>query len=252
MEAESSEAPLSQDGLLGGRVRLRQPASGYRAGVDPVLLAAAVPARNGDAVLELGSGVGAASLCLAARVPHCAITGIDSDDALVSVANANAGINGVADRVEFVSGDVAAILSTGVGASFEHAIANPPFLEPSRADLRNLSPARRNATIESTASLEMWLSAMCRAVNPKGRITLIQRADRLAEILALLRPLAGDIAVLPLWPKAGRAARRVIVTARPGTATPMRLLNGLVLHRDDGRYTPEAMAILRDGAPLDL
>lgn len=245
--------PVTHDRLLGGRVRFDQPATGYRAAIDPVLLAAAVPVRSGETVLELGSGAGAASLCLATRVSGCRVTGIERDTAQVAIANANAGANALADRVCFHVGDVAGSLPEVADGTFDHAIANPPFLEADRADQRQVSSSRqRAATIEGDTLLDGWLLLLCRAVRPKGRITLIQRADRLDDILAGLRPLAGDIAVLPLWPKAGQPARRVIVTARPGTAAPLRVLAGLVLHDDAGGFSAAAAAILNDAAPLDL
>ena len=250
-----SDAPaqLSHDTLLGGRLRYDQPVQGFRAAIDPVLLAAAVPARQGDRVLELGSGAGAAALCLAKRVEGCTVTGVEQDADLVALANENASLNGLAGRVRFVVGDIVGDLAPLVGGDFDHTLANPPFLDADRADLRaEDDPRRRAATIEGSASLTLWLDRLVGALRPKGRLTLIHRADRLDTILAGLAGHAGDIGVLPLWPKAGRPARRVVVTARRGVATPLRLLAGLTLHESDGAYTAAATAILRDGAPLDL
>jgi tRNA1(Val) A37 N6-methylase TrmN6 len=253
MNGETAMPAVTHDRLLGGRVWFDQPADGYRAAIDPVLLAAAIPARHGESVLELGSGAGAASLCLAARVPDCSVTGVERDAQLVAIANANAAANDMADRVRFIVGDSRDAVSRVSAPAFDHAIANPPFLDPARADLRKAaSPRRRDAMVEFDTPLSAWLEAMCRSVKPKGRITLIHRADRLAEILALLRPLAGDIAIQPLWPKAGAAARRIIVTARPGTSAPLRLLSGFVLHDENGSFTAAAAAILNDGAALGL
>lgn len=252
MRRGSLHLPTTEDRLLGGRVTFAQPADGYRAAIDPVLLAAAIPARDGDAVLELGSGAGAAALCLAARVPGCTVTGIERDPTLVSIAKSNAVVNGMADRVKFIVGDVM-LPPDDLGARYDHAIANPPFLEPERADRRGSSnPRRDTATIESGAALDVWLDLMCRSVRAKGQVTLVHRADRLADILSILRPLAGDIAVLPLWPRVGQAARRVIVSARPGTAAPLRLLSGIALHEESGDYTPLVRAILNNAVALAL
>lgn len=255
--------PVSHDRLLGGRVLFDQPVEGYRSAIDPVLLAAAVPAKAGETVLELGSGAGAASLCLAVRVPGCRITGVEQDATLVALANANACANNVADRVRFVVGDIAAAQPDIDTGGFDHVMANPPFLEAARADLRgvdlrdsgarNAGDARwRAATIEGEATLDVWLRRMCGAARRKGRVVLIHRADRLGDIMAGLTGKAGDITILPLWPKAGQPARRIIVTARPGTATPQRLLAGLVLHGTNGTYSAAATAILDEAAALDL
>ena len=252
MRCDRAHMSITEDRLLGGRVAFAQPADGYRAAIDPVLLAAAIPARDGDAVLELGSGAGAAALCLAARVPGCSVTGIERDPTLVDIANSNAAINGMADRVRFIVGDVASP-PDDLGVSYDHAIANPPFLESDRADRRGDSnPLRDAAMIESEPALEAVLDLMCRSVRAKGRVTLVHRADRLADILSILHPLAGDITVLPLWPKVGQVARRTIVSARPGTAAPLRLLSGIALHEGDGRYTAAVQAILNEAAPLSL
>ena len=253
MSREVDTAVLTHDRLLAGRVIFDQPAEGYRAAIDPVLMAAAVPVRPGETILDLGSGAGAASLCLAVRIPGCTVIGVERDAALVAIANANALANDLAGRVRFVAGDVRDSLSELDGMTFDHAMANPPYLEPARADLRGPSSSRhREATVESDADLDDWIQALCRSVKRKGRITLIQRADRLADILTALRPRAGDVTILPLWPKAGRAARRVIVSARPGTSAPLRLLNGFVLHNEDGEFSSAADAILNDAAALRL
>ena len=241
----------TDDALLGGRVILRQPAAGYRVAIDPVLLAAAVPAAAGDRVLELGSGVGAAALCLAHRVAGCAIVGLEVAPDLVALARHNAAANGVADRVTFIAGDLRAPPPDRVGV-FDQVLANPPYL-PAAAVTPPDHPGKASANVEGAAApLVGWLDAMIAAVRPKGRITLIHRADRLGEVLAGLDRRAGAVVVWPLWPGDGQAAKRVIVTARRGVATPLRLAAGLALHTRDGAYTPAAQAVLRDGAALDL
>ena len=247
MPAEATAT--TDDRLLGGRVICRQPATGYRVAIDTVLVAAAVSATPGDAVLELGSGVGAASLCLAARVPGLAIDGLEADAGLAALANDNAAANGWAGRVRFVAGDVRA--APFAPATFDQIFANPPYLEPARADRRASSTAAV-ATIEGTAPLAGWIVAMATLVRPGGGLTLIHRADRLDALLAALAGAFGGIVVCPLWPRPGAPARRVIVGARRGVATPLRLSAGLVLHDDAGAYSAAAAAILRDGAPLDL
>ena len=243
---------LTRDRLLGGRVALLQPASGYRAAIDPVLLAASIPARRGETVAELGTGVGAAALCLASRAPGVAVVGVERDGALAALAERNVADNGVADRVRIVCADVAEIRGpcdlARVGlAPCDRVMTNPPYLPPGRA-----APARRGdpATVETGASLDDWVTAALALLRPGGALSLIHRADRLDDLFAALRGRAGAVQVFPLWPKPGRAARRVVVHAAKGARGPARLAPGLMLHRPDGRYTEEAEAVLRHGAPL--
>ena len=238
---------LTHDALLGGRVRLAQPArSTCRAAIDAVLLAAAVPARGGDTVVDLGAGTGAAALCLAARVGGANVIGVERDAALASLATRNAAANGAAGRVRFVAADIAALPPL---PPCDHAMANPPHLPPERA-----APSRRcdAATVEGAAAVADWIGAALSVLRPKGSLTVVHRADRLDAVLAALHGRAGAIAVCPLWPKPGRAARRVLVRARKGAGMPLHLGPGVVLHRADGRYTDETEAVLRHAAPLTL
>lgn len=241
-------ATLSDDTLLDGRLRLKQPQRGYRVAIDPVLLAAAVPARSGQTILDVGSGTGAAALCLASRVGGCAIVGLEKDAETAGIARLNVLANGLADRVEIVDGDVAAPPKQ-VRLSFDHVMSNPPYL-PDTAG--NVPPhaGRRGAHVESL-DLGTWVAACLRRLRQGGRLALIQRADRVPDLTAALHGRAGDVSIFPLWPRAGVAARRVIVLARKGSRGPARLLPGLVLHRDDGSFTAEAEAIMRDGAAIE-
>ncbi len=236
----------TEDRLLGGKVVLRQPRAGYRAAIDPVLLAGAIGARPGEHVLDLGTGTGAAALCLMARVEGLAVTGIEIDPATATLARENAALNG-RDGFAVRDGDVAHLPADLRG--FDRAMANPPYLEPGRAD-PSPDPNRRRSNVED-GGLGIWVEAALAAVVPGGAVTFIQRADRLAGLLSLLQGRAGAIVVAPLWPRAGEEAKRVIVEARAGRRTPFRLHPGLVLHAPDGRYTDAADAILR-GAALDL
>lgn len=239
------------DSLLGGRLAMRQPDAGYRVAIDPVLLAAAVPVTSG-VVLDAGCGTGAASLCYAARVPAARIMGVELRADWAAIADENARLNGFADRVSVIRGDILQPPRDLPAGSFDEVMANPPYLPVERADLRT-PPADAPATVEGEAKLEDWIAFCLAMAKPKGGITIIQRADRLDEILSALRGEAGGIVVFPLWPRAdGTDARRVIVHARKGSAAPMRLAAGLVLHGQAGRHTDAAEAILRDGAPLTL
>lgn len=235
-----------EDRLLGGKVRLRQPRDGYRAAIDPVLLAASVPARPGERVLDLGTGAGAAALCLMARVEGLSVVGVEIDSATAQLARENAALNG---RDAFIvrEGDIARLPEDLRG--FDRVMANPPYLDAAQAD-PSPDPGRRRSNLDE-AGLGAWIDAALAAAVPGGALTFIHRADRLGDLLSLLNGRAGAIVVVPLWPKAGEAAKRVIVEARAGRRTPLRLHPGLVLHEPDGRYTGPADAILK-GAALAL
>jgi tRNA1(Val) A37 N6-methylase TrmN6 len=252
IQAKGGEATVTADALLGGRVRFTQPAAGYRAAIDPVLLAACVPADFTGRLVDLGCGAGAASLCVAVRAAGARIAGIERDAALAALAADNARANDVAARLAIVVGDIRAAGLAGsdpAPGSFDWAIANPPYLEAARAD-PSPNPSRRAATIENEATLADWIAAMLRLVRPKGTLAVIQRADRLGDLLRALDDAAGEVVVFPLWPRAGEAARRVLVRARKGIATPLRLAAGLVLHEGNG-FSAAAQDVLA-GAALTL
>jgi len=239
------------DTLLGGQVVLRQPAEGYRVAVDPVLLAASVPAATTGRLLDAGTGVGAAALCFARRVPGTRVTGLELQADLARLARGNVVLNGMDDRVSIVEGDILRPPRELAPGGWDHVIANPPYLPAGRADPPPVA-AKAAANVEGAATLADWIGFALRMAKPKGGVTVIHRADRLDELLSLLNGRAGGIVVFPLWPKAGREAKRVIVRARPGVKTPLRVAPGLVLHQEDGGYTADALTILRDGAALTL
>jgi tRNA1(Val) A37 N6-methylase TrmN6 len=251
-EAGETETDLGRpDGLLDGRVVLRQPKDGYRAAVDPVLLAASVPAAGTERLLDIGTGVGAAALCFASRVPGSRVTGLELQPELAGLARANVKLNDMKGRVAILEGDLLRPPRELDDGDFDHVIANPPYLPPGRADPPP-DPSKAAAHVEGEAVLADWVDFALRMAKPKGGVTFVHRADRLEELLALFHGRAGGIVVFPLWPKPGREAKRVIVRARPGVKTPTRLSPGLVLHKDNGSYTDEALSILRDGEALTL
>lgn len=245
------DVATTADSLLGGKVIFYQPAEGYRAAIDPVLLAAAVPARAGDHVLDLGAGAGAAALCLARRVAECRVTGLEIDPALVSIARTNAAENGFGEWLEFFAGNVAAPPFELRPGSFDAVMLNPPY-RPEETGTPSPHERKQRANEEGEADLRVWLGAALEMVKPKGSIVLIHRADRLDAIAALLHGKAGELAILPLWSKAGKPARRVIVRVRKGLRAGATLLPGLALHEADGKYTAAAEAVLRDGAALEF
>ncbi len=236
------------DTLFEGRLALEQPEKADRVAIDAVFLAAAVPAQDGDRVLDLGTGVGSAALCLAFRVPGCWIVGIDRRADVIALARSNAARAGFAARVSFVPGDVAA---PAAGAPFDHVMANPPYFRAGQGRV-SPDPARAAARTEAGATLADWIVTALAAARVGGSITFIHLAERLDELLEGLSRSAGSIAVLPLLPKPGAAASRVLVRAVKGATGGTVIAPGFVLHEADGRYTAAADAVLRGAAPVAL
>lgn len=238
------EWAVTENALLGGRVRLLQPARGYRVAIDAVLLAAALDAGPGARILDLGAGVGAVGLCLAARVPSCTVVGIELQPALADLAERNANLNDRGGRVRTIVHDLVHPLPPDIG-SFDHVVTNPPYLAATVADP---SPDRSKAlaTVESSVDLAGWLTVAVGAIKSAGSLLVIHRSDRLDEVVGHLFRLGwGDVTVKRLPP-----AARVLVHARRSPSPVRREAQPLTLHRPDGRYTDEVEAILRHAAPL--
>ena len=236
-----------EDGLLGGRVRLRQPARGYRAGMDAALLAAAAAAGPGERVIEAGCGAGAVLMQIAARRPGVRLTGLERDPAMAALARENAALNGA--DAEVVEGDVAAGFRALGLQPFDHAVSNPPFFDDPGA-LRAPAEGKRGAWMADDG-LAAWTRFLLKAVREGGTITVIHRADRLADLLAGLGATAGSFAVRPVHAFADAPAKRVLVRAVKTGRAPLRLLPALVLHdRGGGKHTAEAEAVLRGEAEL--
>lgn len=230
--------------LLGGRVRHEQLPDGHRTGIEPVLLAASIPARAGQRVLEAGSGAGAALLCLAWRVPRISGLGVEREAALAALARENAEVNGFAG----LSFAAQALEDWADVEKFDHAFANPPWHAPGTESPDRRREAARRARPGLFAD---WTQRLAAALRPRGTLTLVVAADHFTECLAALDAAGcGGLSVLPLWPKAGRAARLVLLRGIKGSRATDRLLPGLVLHAAQSGYTAEATAILREGAPL--
>lgn len=243
---------LTRDAFLGGRLHVWQPCDGYRAGVDAVLLAAAVAARPGQSVLDLGCGVGVATLCLQVRVAGLQATGLEVQDRYAGLARRNAAEAGLVLTV--LTGDVHDPPADLRALQVDHVLTNPPYF-CREAGSAAPDPGRDRARAER-AGMAGWVDAAARRLRPGGTLTVIQRAERLPEILAALDGRFGAVDVLPVAPRQGKPARLVLLRARKGRRSPFRLRPPLILHSgsrhddaDDG-YTPEVEATLRHAQPL--
>ena len=249
MNATPEQIDVTENALLNGRVRLRQPARGYRAGMDAALLAAACPALPGQRVMEAGCGAGAVLMQIAARRPGMTLAGLERDPAMAGLAADNAALNGWGERIDVRQGDVAAGFRALRLEPFDWAVSNPPFFDDPGA-LRAPAPGKRGAWMADDG-LAAWTGFLLKAVKEGGRMVVIHRADRLADILALLGDKAGSFAVRPVHPYADEPAKRVLVHAVKTGRAPLRLLPPLILHdRDGGKHSAEAEAILRGEADL--
>ena len=245
-------ADLTRDAFLGGQVHLYQPKTGFRAGVDTVMLAASVPAVTGQTVLDLGCGVGGVALCLAARVPGLDCVGVEVQPDYAALAVRNAAANDLALAV--VTGDVGD-LPEGVRARrFDHVVVNPPYYDRDHGAAAD--DAGREVAHGGDLPLVDWIKAASKRLAPRGQFHLIQRIERLPEVVAACADRLGDIEVLPIVSRAGRDPERFILRARKGGRTPFRLCPPLVMHtgavhvegpRD---YAAAVSAVLRDGAAL--
>jgi tRNA1(Val) A37 N6-methylase TrmN6 len=246
---------LTDDAVLGGRLRLKQQQRGHRVGHDAILLAAATAARPGDRVMELGAGVGAAGLAVAIRVADVEVTLVEIDPELAALAAENIARNGLDGRVRAIALDVAAPPDEFAARGFasgaaDHVLMNPPFNNPSRQNV-SPDPGRRLAHIGDNV-LGKWIDAASRLLHSAGTLTLIWRAEGMSEVLAALDGRFGEIAVLPVHGRAGQPAIRILVRARKGSRAPLALLPGLMLNDEAGRPTEAAEAVLRHAEPLPM
>lgn len=245
----STHRCVTEDAVLGGRLRLRQPVKGYRAGLDAALLAAACDAQPGQRVVEVGCGAGGALLAAAARRNGVHFTGLERDSQALELVRDNIALNGLEDRVCALPADVAKRFPDLGLAPFDAALCNPPFFDDAGA-LRGPAPERQGAWI-ADAGLQAWTAFLLKAVREGGSITVIHRADRLADLLASLGQGGGSFRVRPIQPFADAPAKRVLVRCRKTGKAPLVLLPALVLHEREGaKHTAEVEAILRGEACL--
>ena len=252
------EPEVTDDAFLGGALAILQPRSAYRAGLDAVLLAAAIPVRTGPAerVLDAGSGVGVVGLCIARRCSEARVTLVEIEPRLAALARANAARNGLAQCIDVIEADVAAggigYTQTGLAQGhFDHVVANPPYQTDGRA---SRSPDRLKAQAHGMAggALDAWLRFLAAAAKSGGTVTLVHRIEALPELLAAMTPRFGALKLLPIHPRDGEPARRLIIQGIKGNRAPLQLLPGLVLHGEGHAFRAPVDAILREGQPLVL
>ena len=243
---------LARDGFLGGRVGVWQPLQGYRAGTDPVILAASVPARAGQAVLELGCGAGTALCCLGVRVPGLELAGIELQPAYADLARRNLAENGLSGTIW--AADLSQPPAELRARSFDHVIANPPYFEPQYR--RSADAADREIALAGDTPLAEWVRLAAKRLKPRGHATFIQRAERLPDLLAAMQAHLGALELLPLLPRAGRAPRLILLRGRKDGRAPFRFHAPLVIHagnthgENQGAYTPAFAEVMRHGGAL--
>lgn len=246
----------TDDAFLGNALAVLQPRDGYRAGIDAVLLAAAAPVRAGQSVLDAGSGVGVVGLCIAARVPEARVTLVENEPRLAALAAENITRNALQERVTIIEADVTAkasvLTAAGVAPdSYDHVVANPPFHvegrgRPSRHAIRAAAHAM------PAGDLARWIKFAARVTRPGGSVTIVHRAEALGELLGAVEGRFGALRVLPLHPRPGVAAVRVLLQGIKASRAPLTLLPGFSLHEEDNRFRPAIAEILRHGTPLDM
>lgn len=245
---------LTQDDFLGGKIKVWQPKTGYRAGVDPVLLAAFTAAKPGQSILELGCGVGVASLCLAARVPGLQLTGVEIQAHYAALAQRNAEANDL--PLDVVVADLRHLPSELRQNRFHHVIMNPPYFD--RGAGTPSDDLGRDTALGGGTPLADWLDIGTRRLAPKGYLNLIQRMERLPEVLVTLQGRLGSIIVMPIAGREGRAPELFLLQARQEGRAAFRMTPALVMHAgkthqgDRDSYTEQVNNILRNGAELPI
>ena len=249
---------LTDDAFLGGALQILQPKSAYRAGLDAVLLAAAVPVREGqrERVLDAGAGAGVVGLSIARRCPDAQVTLVEVEPRLASLARKNARRNRLDDRVQVIAADVTAggpgLAQAGLFPGlFAHVVANPPYQVDHRAS-RSPDTLKARAHGMAEGALDGWLRFLASAAASGGTVTIVHRTEALPALLAAISPRFGALKILPLHPREGEPAGRVIVRGVKGSRGPLQLLPGLVLHGAGHAFRPEIDAILRGGEALAL
>jgi tRNA1(Val) A37 N6-methylase TrmN6 len=249
---EASE--FTEDGFLGGQLRLRQPKSGHRAGHDAMLLAASTPVRAGDRVVDFGAGIGAAGLAVARRIAGIELVLVEIDPGLAALARGNAATNAIAADVIMLDVTAAADAFAASGLapdSVDVVLMNPPFNDAAR---HRVSPdkARELAHVATAATLESWIHAGRRVLKSGGVLTLIWRADGLAEVLAALDRGFGSLAIQPVHGDGNSPAIRILIRAIKGGKAPVQLFAALLLNDESGMPNKQVQDMLAGKGVLPL
>ena len=256
MAANAPTDAVTDDAFLGGALSILQPKTGYRAGIDGLLLAASVPAENGDAVLDVGAGVGVVGLAVARRIAQARVSMVERNPRLAELARSNIERNDLAGRVHLIEADITrppveGVLPGAAAGTFDHVLANPPFHIEGHGTAAS-DPLKAGANAMPDGDLERWVRFMAGMTRAGGTATVIHRGDALHALLKALAGRFGGAAVLPIHPRAGEPASRVLIAAIKGSRAPLELRPGLVLHNADHSFRPDVEAILRHGAALAL
>jgi tRNA1(Val) A37 N6-methylase TrmN6 len=245
----------TDDVFLGGQLSILQPTTGYRAGLDAVLLAACVTAAAGQSVLDAGAGVGVVGLSIAARIPGVAVTLLEREPDLAELARRNVERNALGARVRVVQADIAAPPATlsalGLHAGqFDHVVANPPYIASGQGSAPR-DPIKAAAHVMPPGALDGWVRFLVRMVRDGGTVSIIHRSDALGDVLAALAGRFGAIDIRPVQPRAEAAAHRILVRGVKGSRRGLRLLPPFILHGPGGNaFLPAAEAVLRHGAAV--
>ena len=243
---------ITEDWLLNEQVRIFQPERGYRAAIDPVFLAAGIPACPSDKVLEIGSGTGVASLCLAARVPKVEVIGLELQSDLVDLATKSVELNSLNHTVSFLQGDLLSPPKCIGEFLFDHVMANPPHLNRQNV-ISSPNQQKTIAYVEGEAALADWIKFALQNVRIGGTVTFLHRYDRRDEVVSGLEEGAGAIIIFPLWPRIrGNGAKRVLIQGRKGVKGITKFATGIVLYDDKETFSNETNRILREAGRLKL
>ena len=237
--------------LLNGKLKMLPAKGGYRAAIDPVLLAASISASEGEQILDIGCGTGAATFCLALRKPFVRVMGIDSQGPLVAIAKKIATLNKLEGNIKFKNIDLLDLNTTEKFPQFDHVMANPPHMK--KGSVRpSPDPLKVSANIENHAVLLDWLKVSFKVVVTGGTVTFIHRYERRDELIAEMEKY-GSVSVFPIWSRmSGNTARRVIIKCKKDVFDETKVLDGLILHQLNGDYTETANTILRDLSSINI
>jgi tRNA1(Val) A37 N6-methylase TrmN6 len=243
------ETSYTEDLILGGRIRVFQPRKGYRVAIDPIMLAASIEAKPSDTILDVGAGIGAVSLCLAARLSSVRIIGLELQNELASLFHQNVQRNDLSNFIEVLRGDLRSPPDCLVENSFSQVVMNPPYFKTLTT---SSSPvvSKTFSHQEWGATLEQWIQFGLAMLKPKGCLTLIHRPDRLGNILQWMGSNLGEIEIYPLWSRANQPAGRVLIRGKKTSQGPLKIYSGLIIHDANGSNTKEAELILRHASSI--